>query len=76
MVFDASEQDGIWQRFVADESGQDAIEYGLLGCLIGISAILIWQQLVGAVFDVYTAADSENQVLGHCTPAPDGSACP
>ena len=75
MFFQSHGEIGIWRRFAADESGQDAVEYGLLGCLIGISAILIWQQLVGAVFTVYSAADTDVQNLGRCTPAPNGTGC-
>src|SRR5215207_7668299 len=33
----------VWARVRSDESGQDLVEYALLGALIGIAAILVWQ---------------------------------
>jgi Flp pilus assembly pilin Flp len=59
-----------WARFRADESGQDAIEYALLGALIGIASILIWQALVVTVGNVYGAADAGVQATSACTPNP------
>jgi Flp pilus assembly pilin Flp len=58
------------ERFRADESGQDAIEYALLGALIGIAAILTWQLLVVTVGNVYGAADAGVQATSACTPNP------
>jgi Flp pilus assembly pilin Flp len=60
----------MWRAFVAGESGQDLIEYGLLGALIGIASILIWQQLVVTVANVYGAADADVQIRSSCTPDP------
>lgn len=57
-------------RFRRDESGQDAVEYALLGALIGIASILIWQALVVTVGNVYTAADTGVQATSGCTPNP------
>lgn len=57
-------------RFGADESGGDIVEYALLAALIGIAAILVWQQLVGTVGAVYTSADTNVQVQSGCTPDP------
>jgi Flp pilus assembly pilin Flp len=59
-----------WARFKSDESGQDIVEYALLGALVGVAAILIWQQLVGTVGEVYGAADANVQVASSCTPDP------
>ena len=59
-----------WARFRSDESGQDAVEYALLGALIGIASILIWQALVVTVGNVYTAADTGVQATSACTPNP------
>jgi Flp pilus assembly pilin Flp len=59
-----------WARFRSDESGQDAVEYALLGALVGIAAILIWQQLVVTVGNVYSAADAAVQIRSSCTPDP------
>ena len=56
--------------FRSDESGQDIVEYALLGALVGIAAILIWQALVVTVGNVYTAADTGVQATSACTPNP------
>ncbi len=59
-----------WVRLKSDESGQDVVEYALLGALIGIASILTWQLLVTAVGTVYGAADSGVQTTSGCTPNP------
>jgi Flp pilus assembly pilin Flp len=59
-----------WATFRSDESGQDIVEYALLGALVGIAAILIWQALVVTVGNVYTAADTGVQATSACTPNP------
>ena len=59
-----------WRRFRADESGQDVVEYALLGALIGIASILTWQVLVTTVGTVYGAADTGVQTTSGCTPNP------
>lgn len=64
------------QRFFFEDEGQDIVEYGLLAAVIGISAILIWQQLVTTVGVVYGLADTGVQGLSACTPDPDGGGCP
>ena len=68
------------RQFLADESGQDIIEYGLLGALIGIAAVVIWQQLATTVGVVYgdavaMPAGGNVQGLSACTPNPDGTGC-
>ena len=67
-----------WARFRSDESGQDIVEYGLLGALIGIASILTWKALVVTVANVYTAADTGVQNTSTCTPNPisAGGGCP
>ena len=57
-------------RFGSDDSGQDIVEYALLGALVGIAAILVWQQLVATVGTVYSAADAGVQIKSTCTPDP------
>lgn len=64
-----------WRAMAADESGQDIIEYGFLGALIGIVSILIWHALVGTVSNVYSAADTGVQNASACTPDPGGGGC-
>jgi Flp pilus assembly pilin Flp len=59
-----------WERFRSDESGQDIVEYALLGALVGIASILIWQALVVTVGNVYGAADAGVQLKSSCTPDP------
>lgn len=50
-------------RFVADDSGQDIIEYALLTALIGVSSIAAWQVLTNNVGLAYRAADTDIQAL-------------
>ena len=61
-----------------DESGQDIVEYALLGAVVGIAAIVIWQQLATTVGEVYgetVAPTGEVQTLSSCMPGPDGTGC-
>jgi Flp pilus assembly pilin Flp len=59
-----------WEGFRSDESGQDTVEYALLGALVGIVSILIWRQLVVTVGVVYGGADATVQLRSSCTPNP------
>jgi Flp pilus assembly pilin Flp len=68
----------VYQRLVADESGQDIVEYALLGAVIGIASILIWQQLAAAIGEIYgqaVAPAGQAQKLSSCMPGPDGTGC-
>jgi Flp pilus assembly pilin Flp len=67
-----------WSRLRSDESGQDIVEYALLGALIGIASILTWQLLAVTVGNVYSAADTGVQATSACTPDPiaAGGGCP
>jgi Flp pilus assembly pilin Flp len=61
-----------------DDSGQDIVEYALLGALVGIAALLVWQQLaglVGVTYDQTTGATGTVQDLSACTPDPGGGGC-
>lgn len=49
--------------FVADDSGQDVVEYALLAALIGISSIVAWKVLAVVARDVYLATNTDVQVL-------------
>jgi Flp pilus assembly pilin Flp len=60
----------MWDRFKSEESGQDVVEYALLGALVGIASILIWQQLVTTVGTAYTDTDSNVQIRSSCMPDP------
>jgi pilus assembly protein Flp/PilA len=75
---------GAWrallERVVVDDCGQDIVEYALLGALIGIAAVAIWQQLATSVGIAYGATDSTGvqgavQGLSSCTPDPGGGGC-
>ena len=59
-----------------DDSGQDIVEYALLGAIVGIGSILTWQLLATTVGDVYSGADADVQSLSGCTPNPGGGGCP
>jgi pilus assembly protein Flp/PilA len=68
------------QRLLLDDSGQDIVEYALLGALVGIAAILTWQQLATTVGIAYGATDNTGvqgavQGLSSCTPDPGGGGC-
>jgi Flp pilus assembly pilin Flp len=65
----------MFQRFIREETGQDIVEYALLGALIGIAAILTWQQIAASVGVVYGEADVAQQSLSACTPDPGGGGC-
>ena len=62
-------------RWLSDESGQDVIEYALLGAIVGIATILTWKLLVITVGQVYSAADADVQGVSACTPDPGGGGC-
>lgn len=59
---------------ITDESAQDAVEYALLAALIGVTSLLIWQQIADQIGIAYTQADSDVQDL-YCMPGPDGTGC-
>jgi Flp pilus assembly pilin Flp len=54
--------------FIADESGQDIVEYALLTALIGVASILTWKLLADTVQEAYGEVDAETQALA---PPPD-----
>lgn len=58
------------QRFFADDSGQDLIEYSLLAALIAIVSIVTWQQIATTIGTGYAASDTGVQTLSSCTPDP------
>jgi Flp pilus assembly pilin Flp len=60
---------------LADESGQDLVEYGLLGAIVGIASVVTWQLLASAVGSAYGATDSDVQGISACTPNPGGGGC-
>ena len=67
---------GLLRRAITDDSGQDVIEYALLGAIVGIASVVTWKALATAVGDVYGAANADVQNVSACTPNPGGSGCP
>jgi Flp pilus assembly pilin Flp len=63
------------RAFLREDSGQDLVEYGLLSALVGIAAILVWQQLVDTVGQTYGLADARVQDMSSCTPDPGVVEC-
>ena len=62
-------------HWLRDESGQDVIEYALLGAIVGIASLLTWQLVATEVGIAYTDTNGEVQDLS-CMPGPDGTGCP
>jgi Flp pilus assembly pilin Flp len=63
------------RQAVADDSGQDVVEYALLGAIVGVASVLTWKLLATTVGDVYGAADTDVQGVSACTPDPGGAGC-
>ena len=63
------------QQLMTEDSGQDSVEYALLGAIVGVAAILTWRLLAATVGDVYSAADTDVQNVSACTPDPGGGGC-
>jgi Flp pilus assembly pilin Flp len=62
-------------RVIADDSGQDLIEYALLTAIIGISGVLIFSTLSTTMGTRYSARDAAAQNAWQpCPPQP--AACP
>lgn len=64
------------RRLITDDSGQDSIEYALLGAIVGVAGVLTWKLLTERVGGVYTSTDSNVQNVSACTPNPGGGGCP
>jgi Flp pilus assembly pilin Flp len=60
------------ERLLADDSGQDIVEYALLTALIGIAGLLVWNQLATLIGAVYGQTDTDVQNL-YAPPNPGGS---
>ncbi len=59
----------------ADDSGQDVVEYALLGAVVGVASILTWKAVVTVFGSVYQAADADVQGVSACTPDPGAGKC-
>jgi Flp pilus assembly pilin Flp len=62
-------------RLIAEERGQDMLEYALLGALIATVGILVWQSIGTGVATAYLGWDGGIQNLSKCTPDPGGAGC-
>jgi len=56
--------------FIRDDGGQDLIEYGLLGALIGVCAVTAWINIPPKIKVAYGNFDSGVQTLSSCTKDP------
>ena len=63
---------GLVRRFVVEESGQDLIEYALMGAALGLSGLATFGFIVTHMAASYTTWDSGVQNLWQL-PAPSGS---
>ena len=62
-------------RVIADDSGQDLIEYGLLTAIVGISGVLILSTLSTTMGTAYSGWNTAGQNAWQpCPPQP--AACP
>ena len=46
------------RQFLEDESGQDLVEYALLGCLIGLGAVSSLKSVATGVAGIFTTVGS------------------
>jgi Flp pilus assembly pilin Flp len=60
----------MFRRLVADDRGQDLIEYALLAALVGVVGIIAWTNVGAAMFNTYSGWDAGLQNLSATTPDP------
>jgi pilus assembly protein Flp/PilA len=48
----------MFRKFIKDESGATAIEYGLIACLISVVCIGIWTTVGGSLKSVFTKVNT------------------
>jgi len=75
MLFRTSGWSVMLQRVITEDSGQDVVEYALLGAIVGVVSVLTWKLLATTVGSVYGAADTAVQSQSACTPNPGGGGC-
>jgi Flp pilus assembly pilin Flp len=51
------------RRLIADDRGQDLVEYILLGTLVGLASLLLANVMPGVMNAVYVSWDSATQYL-------------
>ena len=64
-----------FRGFIADDRGQDMVEYALLSALIGVVGIIAWTNVGAAIFSTYGGWDNGVQLRSACTPDPGGGGC-
>jgi len=65
----------IFARFWRDESGQDVMEYALLGAFVGTVGILAWRGVRTGLGNLYLGWNAGIQNISDCTPDPGGGGC-
>ena len=65
----------LFARLIRDDSGQDVLEYALLGAFIATVGIAAWESVGVRIAAAYTGWDSGVQSLSSCTPNPGGGGC-
>lgn len=60
----------LFARLIRDDSGQDIIEYALLGAFVATVGIVAWESVGVRIQAAYTGWDSGVQSLSSCTPDP------
>jgi Flp pilus assembly pilin Flp len=59
-------------RFLADDRGQDLVEYALLTTFIGVAAVAAWTAMESGIATAYTGLNGAVYNLWE-SPAPSGS---
>jgi pilus assembly protein Flp/PilA len=60
------------KKFINDESGATAIEYGLIAAAMGLMLVLVMPILAGAVSDVFNELATGLTKMGAAPAAPSG----
>lgn len=64
----------IFAKFIKDESGATAIEYGLIAALVSVAAIAALTSLGGSLTNIFTVVD--NALVTAATSASSASSSP
>jgi Flp pilus assembly pilin Flp len=65
----------LMRRLLREESGQDVIEYALLGAFIATVGIVAWENIGVKIGAKFIGWDTGVQTLSGCTPDPGGGGC-
>jgi Flp pilus assembly pilin Flp len=50
-------------RLLAEEDGQDLVEYALLGAFIGVVSVVVWQNIASLIGDRYAEYNTNVNTL-------------